>query len=186
MSKYSRYYDPYDRQAYEEMLRHQYDDERRYQYEYEKIIRAEQMQMQMMAHPTLRKAVLKYAEEDARMYSTIVDDTLKDNDLEEETEDMVTKLEQDGRSVRKPSHKEDIAVQLQNLSIVRDGNKIVVPIDMPYETVIEAMKMKIAEDEKNIDLLFDFQLMVPEGALALFWSLNDIYGFVSGNPASNG
>lgn len=173
MSKYNLY-EPYDRLVYKEMFR----------YEYERSIRDEQIrrkmnaQAQILAHPGIMEELMRYAEEDARTYGLIVNDQLKDNESEEETEDMVTKREQDGQAVRKPSHKEDISVQLQNLSIMREGNKIIVPLDMPYETVIEAMKMKIAEDEKNIDLLFDFQLMVPEGALALFRSLNDIYGFV--------
>lgn len=71
-----------------------------------------------------------------------------------------------------------IAEQLRTLSIVREGNKLMVPKNMTWQAVIEAAKMKMAEEEKPVDIIFDFDLMVPEGALALFRTLDDLYGFI--------
>jgi transitional endoplasmic reticulum ATPase len=71
-----------------------------------------------------------------------------------------------------------LADQLRTLSILRQGNKLILPEGMSYETVIEAMRMKIAEDEKPVDIVYDFDMTMPEGALALYRTLDDLYGFI--------
>jgi hypothetical protein len=91
--------------------------------------------------------------------------------------DMVTRRDVEAQSIRKPSSKEDLKLQLKDIAIVREGNRLLIPEDMPLEDAIARIQMKIKEGEKKIELEYDFQLMVPEGALALFNTLNDLYGF---------
>lgn len=91
---------------------------------------------------------------------------------------MVTRREQNARDVRRPTHEDDLAEKIRNVSIARDGNKLIIPLDMPLEVAHRAIGVQMEEEEKTINLNFDYELTVPEGALALNRVLNDLYGFV--------
>jgi transitional endoplasmic reticulum ATPase len=73
---------------------------------------------------------------------------------------------------------EDLEMQIRSISIERAGNKLILPTNMPPALAIEAIKLMMAADSKPVDLQYDFQMTVPDGALALFNALNDLYGFV--------
>jgi ATPase family protein associated with various cellular activities (AAA) len=93
---------------------------------------------------------------------------------------MVTRREQESReaAIKKPTHKDELAEELKNMSVSREGNKITIPLDLPYEAAIAALKKKIQEEEEFIDLNFSFEHTVPEGSLMLFDTLQALYGFI--------
>lgn len=92
---------------------------------------------------------------------------------------MVTKRELDAKNGnRQPTHKDELNEKIRATKVEREGSKIIVPLDLPLEAAVEALKLKIAEQDKVVDLSFDFDMTVPEGALALFRTLDDLYGFV--------
>jgi transitional endoplasmic reticulum ATPase len=96
---------------------------------------------------------------------------------------MTTQRELEKKGIRKPSHRDDkkVVEDIRRVMVERKGNKIILPEDMEFATVVEVMNLKIAEEEKNVELNFDFnfKLTVPEGALRLFNVLDDMYGFIS-------
>lgn len=91
---------------------------------------------------------------------------------------MVTQRNNDG-SIRRPSHDDDISAKVREVSITRAGNQISIPDGMDFNVAIKALTLKQQEEEKTVSLTFDFDLTVPEGALALYRTLEDLYGFVS-------
>lgn len=92
---------------------------------------------------------------------------------------MVTKRDQGVGVFLRPSHGEELARSIRDVSVAREGNRVVVPEGMDLETAIAALQAKVKEEETTVVLNFDYDLMVPEGALALYQTLNDLYGFVN-------
>jgi transitional endoplasmic reticulum ATPase len=72
----------------------------------------------------------------------------------------------------------DLQKQIQSITIERSGNKLILPATMSPDAAIAAIQAMKALDSKPIDVEYDFQKTVPDGALALFNTLNDLYGFV--------
>lgn len=89
---------------------------------------------------------------------------------------MVTNRSND---VRRPTHQKDFSEQLKDLMVQRSGNVIAVPEGTSLEVAIAALTAKLKEEEEYVDLKFDYDLTVPEGAIALHRSLNELFGFVS-------
>lgn len=94
---------------------------------------------------------------------------------EERKDYMVTKKNSGVRNV----NGENSQTEIRELSIKRSGNAITVPEGVALESVIQALILKQQEEEEMVDVTFDYELTVPEGALALFRTLQELYGFVS-------
>lgn len=71
-----------------------------------------------------------------------------------------------------------LATQIRELAIKREGNILLVPEHIGYDVAIGALLRAKQDDEREVDLIEDFDLTMPEGALALYLTLNELYGFV--------
>jgi transitional endoplasmic reticulum ATPase len=71
-----------------------------------------------------------------------------------------------------------LELEIRAMQVERSGTKLVVPESLSYEAAIEALKRKLEEDSQEVQIVEKFDMTVPEGAIALFRALNDLYGFV--------
>ena len=102
---------------------------------------------------------------------------------EKETEEMPTPAEAKAKAAAdapKPptSNDKEIEAQLQRLTTERAGNKLVVPEGMSWDVAIRALEKKKTEETVVVACVADFDLTLPEGALTLFRTLDELYGFV--------
>lgn len=105
---------------------------------------------------------------------------------EKETEEMATprtpQLETDAKAkdaaAKAVSNDKEIEAQLQRLTTERAGNKLVVPEGMSWDVAIRALEKKKNEESVVVNCVADFDLTLPEGALTLFRTLDELYGFV--------
>ena len=75
--------------------------------------------------------------------------------------------------------KSNKSVDITDVSVRREGTAILVPPNVSFETAIQALVLKQQQEEEYLELPFSFDMTVPEGALALYRSLQDIYGFIN-------
>ncbi len=68
---------------------------------------------------------------------------------------------------------------VKDVSIAREGTKLVIPEDVPLQVAIEAIMLKQAEENEEVAIDQKFEMTVPEGAFALLKALREIFGFVS-------
>jgi transitional endoplasmic reticulum ATPase len=71
-----------------------------------------------------------------------------------------------------------LELEIQKLSVTRQGTKLVLPDGLSYKAAIAALQRKIEEDERDIEIHEKFDMTVPEGAIAFYRALNELYGFV--------
>lgn len=84
-------------------------------------------------------------------------------------------------NTRKPERKNMVPAGREievTVEVLRTGEKLVVPEGASYEDCIRALQRKIDEEERYVDINFDFNMTPPEGALALTRTLKNLYGFV--------
>jgi transitional endoplasmic reticulum ATPase len=81
-------------------------------------------------------------------------------------------------ATKKPDAKTQLELDIKKMSVERTGNKLIVPEHLSYESAIKALEAKLAEDASETEIIEKFEMTVPEGAIALYRALNDLYGFV--------
>src|SRR5271156_183497 len=94
-----------------------------------------------------------------------------------------------------PNRKEiSIMVLLESLSgggqvhiaeVVRHGGKIVLPEGMKTRDAIEHLKRQLQYDEEQVQMSFDFDYFVGDGAYALAKVMQERYGFVFGERSQS-
>ena len=67
---------------------------------------------------------------------------------------------------------------IQKLGVSREGTTISVPEGIPLDVAIIALTKRRDDEEKVQALTFEFHMTVPEGALALYRTLQELYGIV--------
>jgi len=69
--------------------------------------------------------------------------------------------------------------------VVRHGEKIILPTGMKTRDAIEALKRQLRYDEEEVQMSFDFNYFVWDGAYALAKVMQERYGFVFGERSQN-
>src|SRR5271170_409816 len=69
--------------------------------------------------------------------------------------------------------------------VVRHGEKIILPTGMKTRDAIEALKRQLKYDEEEVQMSFDFNFFVWDGAYALAKVMQERYGFVFGERSQN-
>jgi hypothetical protein len=80
--------------------------------------------------------------------------------------------------MKKPEKKKGATETEVTIEVLRSGEKLIVPTEGSLNDCIRALQRKQDEEEKTVDITFDFDMTPPEGALALMRTLKDLYGFV--------
>lgn len=74
------------------------------------------------------------------------------------------------------------AIEVKDVSVAREGNVVSVPEHIPLDKAIEALTLKMQEENQKFAFNYVFEMTVPEGCLALLKALKDLFGFV--NPTA--
>lgn len=96
--------------------------------------------------------------------------------IQETTTEGMT--EGENEMATKNSAAKQLELDIKKMSIERTGNKLIVPEHLSYEAAIKALESKLAENASETEIIEKFEMTVPEGAIALYRALNDLYGFV--------
>lgn len=72
---------------------------------------------------------------------------------------------------------EKIKVEDKDVSIVREGKQIILPVGMKLDDAIEWINRKKAEDERKVAIYYEFHYSPLDGAVAIQRALTEIFGW---------
>lgn len=75
-----------------------------------------------------------------------------------------------------------MARKVTEVQVEREGSKLVVPEEIPLKVALEAIMLKIREEDEEVSVRHTFDMTIPEGCLSLLHALRELYGFV--NPVA--
>lgn len=94
--------------------------------------------------------------------------------------DMPAKQETIKTATAMTKEQAQLELEIQKLSVAREGTRLIVPSTVSYKAAITALERKIDEDERDVKIHEKFEMTVPEGAIAFYRALHELYGFVDG------
>lgn len=103
---------------------------------------------------------------------------LSNNDPNTEEEKEMSDMSRKPASPLSRKSQEEEAV-IRDVTVQREGEKIIVPDGMDYNIAIAALQRRAEEEEQEVTVSYDFDMTPPEGAIALLRTLRELHNFVS-------